>query len=240
MTEGIGFVARGYETTSNEHVPRVPDHDVFVMSSPTRRDAWPSIGNDQGRRPRRHPGRIGGRPTCAWAARSASPEPADPQPPGSLLDPTALAHLPTMGPTRSDRSWPATCRPCLPSSSRWTRPSHSSGAASGLRWPPPRPVPRHAQLLDRHAPRVAAFAPRLDQANRALRDVRERLAGQAPGWGVRSAISTPATAASSSWSELSPETPTAPSSTPSPSRTRTPPGTGTSEPPMAEAAAAMK
>ena len=49
-------------------------------------------------------------------------------------------------------------------------------------------------------------------------------------WGTSPAASTPARAASSSWSEVSPETPTAPSRVPSAALTSTPPGTGTSAP----------
>jgi len=61
-----------------------------------------------------------------------------------------------------------------------------------------------------------------------------------PGSPTNPAALMPAMAAASSLSEVSPETPTAPSSAPAASLTSTPPGTGTSEPPMAAVAAAMK
>ena len=54
----------------------------------------------------------------------------------------------------------------------------------------------------------------------------------APGSPLSAAASMPASAAISSLSEVSPETPTAPTSSPAVSRMSTPPGTGTSEPPM--------
>src|SRR5215470_11800951 len=50
----------------------------------------------------------------------------------------------------------------------------------------------------------------------------------------------PAIAASSSLSDVSPETPTQPTTDPESSLTSTPPGTGTSLPPIAAAAAVMK
>jgi hypothetical protein len=64
-------------------------------------------------------------------------------------------------------------------------------------------------------------------------------AGQ-PGSPTHPAALIPAKATASSLSEVSPETPTAPSNIPAASLTSTPPGTGTSEPPIAEVAAAIK
>jgi hypothetical protein len=60
------------------------------------------------------------------------------------------------------------------------------------------------------------------------------------GCGTREADVIPAIAASSSLSDVSPETPTQPSTTPASSLTSTPPGTGTSLPPIAAAAELMK
>src|ERR1700744_2326911 len=64
--------------------------------------------------------------------------------------------------------------------------------------------------------------------------------GAQSGWGVREADLMPEIAASSSLSEVSPETPTQPTTAPVASLTRTPPGTGTSLPPIAAAAEVMK
>src|SRR6202044_349370 len=60
------------------------------------------------------------------------------------------------------------------------------------------------------------------------------------GCGTREADVIPAIAASSSLSDVSPETPTQPSTTPASSLTSTPPGTGTSLPPMGGAAEVKK
>ena len=64
-------------------------------------------------------------------------------------------------------------------------------------------------------------------------------AGQS-GWATREAHSIPEIAASSSLSDVSPDTPTHPTTVPVSSLTSTPPGTGTSLPPIAAAAELMK
>ena len=61
-----------------------------------------------------------------------------------------------------------------------------------------------------------------------------------PGSATRPAPSMPAIAAASSFTEISPEMPTAPRRFPSADLTNTPPGTGTNEPPTADVTELMK